>query len=122
MEEAVRKTRLELPWPPSLNHYYRHVGPRVLISKRGRDYRDAVAARLAAERTAKMNGKVSLRIDAYPPDNRRRDVDNLLKVVFDSLVGGGLFEDDSQIRHLEITMRESLQDGLLFLEATPYEK
>ena len=27
---------LELPWPPSVNHYYRHVGPRVLISRDGR--------------------------------------------------------------------------------------
>nr|DAH86622.1 MAG TPA: endodeoxyribonuclease RUS [Caudoviricetes sp.] len=33
----------ELPWPPSVNHYYRHVGPRVLISRDGRKYREIVA-------------------------------------------------------------------------------
>ncbi len=61
-----------------MNHYYRHVGPRVLISKDGRRYRETVAgiARRAALPTFRVPVEVS--IDLYPPDNRRRDVDNSL--------------------------------------------
>ena len=40
---------LELPVPPSINHYYRRVGPRTLISREGRAYREAVCTILAAE-------------------------------------------------------------------------
>jgi hypothetical protein len=30
--------KLTLPYPPSVNHYYRRVGPRTLISREGREY------------------------------------------------------------------------------------
>ena len=40
-------TEFEIPFPPSLNHYYRHVGPRVLSSREGRSYRSRVMAMLA---------------------------------------------------------------------------
>ena len=39
-------SRLTLPWPPSLNRYYRHTAirgqPRTLISEDGREYRERV--------------------------------------------------------------------------------
>jgi Holliday junction resolvase RusA-like endonuclease len=96
---------LTLPWPPSVNHYYRHVGPRVLISKDGRRYRETVAgiARRAAIPT--FRAPVEVDIDLYPPDNRRRDVDNSLKCTLDSLTYAGVYEDDSLIRKLTATMR-----------------
>ena len=70
---------LELPWPPSVNHYYRHVGPRVLISRDGRKFRERVVARFRQDHTRGFAGPVELFIELYPPDNRRRDVDNSLK-------------------------------------------
>ena len=59
---------LTLPWPPSVNHYYRHVGPRVLISKDGRRYREAVAA--IARRAAIPTFRVPVEVDIglFPPD------------------------------------------------------
>lgn len=30
---------LEIPYPPSVNHYYRRVGNRMLISREWREYR-----------------------------------------------------------------------------------
>lgn len=42
---------LILPWPPSVNTYWRTFRGRMLISAHGRDYRvRAVAAAIAAER------------------------------------------------------------------------
>ena len=86
---------LELPWPPSLNHYYRHVGPRVLISRDGRKYRENVTA--IARRTGHATFKcpVQVELDLYPPDNRRRDIDNSQKSLLDALTCAGVYEDDS---------------------------
>ena len=114
---------LELPWPPSVNHYYRHVGPRVLISKVGRTYREVVANRIKAEGISKFSGNVELNIQLYPPDNRRRDIDNVLKCLLDTLTIGGLYEDDSQIKSLEIKKLEPIPPaGLAVLKAKKYEK
>ena len=106
----------ELPWPPSVNHYYRHVGPRVLISRDGRKYRERVVARFKNDRVAKYTGPVELDIELYPPDNRRRDVDNSLKCLLDTFTHAGLYGDDSQIQRLTITRREPMPpDGLAFV-------
>ena len=72
------EVEFDLPWPPSVNNYYRHVGPRVLISREGRKYRRMVVSRLGGL-FPKFTGKVRLALDCYPPDRRRRDLDNLLK-------------------------------------------
>ena len=114
---------LTLPWPPSVNHYYRHVGPRVLISKDGRRYRETVAgiARRAALPTFRVPVEVS--IDLYPPDNRRRDVHNSLKCTLDSLTYAGVYEDDSLIQRLTVTKKEPLPpDGLAVVRITEYEQ
>ena len=39
---------VELPYPPSINHYWRRVGARTLISREGRRFRREVIAILAA--------------------------------------------------------------------------
>lgn len=83
----------ELPWPPSVNHYYRHVGSRVLISRDGRKYRERIVSRFRAEGIETFRCPVELGIELYPPDKRRRDADNSLKCLLDSFTHGGLYED-----------------------------
>lgn len=39
---------------------------------------------------------------AWVPDNRRRDLDNLLKAALDAIVKAGLLVDDSQVVDLRI--------------------
>lgn len=111
---------LHLPWPPSVNSYWRHVGPRVLISEKGRAYRTAVhAARLDQLRIGgglPLRGRLSVAIDAYPPDRRARDLDNLPKAVLDGLTHAGLWQDDSQIDRLLIERREPLLGGGLTIK------
>ena len=110
--ETVRE-EFDLPWPPSVNRYYRHVGPRVLISREGRKYRMMVVSRLGG-RYPKQKGRLRLTAEFYPPDARRRDLDNLLKCTQDSLQAAGLFEDDSQIKSLRLDMKEPMPpEGLV---------
>lgn len=106
----------ELPWPPSVNHYYRHVGPRVLISRDGRKYREMIVARFRSENVATFHCPVELSIELYPPDNRRRDADNSLKCLLDTFTHGGLYDDDSQIIRIVVTKREPMPpEGMAYI-------
>jgi crossover junction endodeoxyribonuclease RusA len=106
----------ELPWPPSVNHYYRHVGSRVLISRAGRRYRENIQARMRNENIETALDPVELYIELYPPDRRRRDVDNSLKCLLDAFTHGGLYEDDSLIHKLIVIKREVMPpDGMVYI-------
>ena len=107
---------LTLPFPPSVNHYYRRVGPRTLISREGREYRRAICGLLAPGggngiRKPPAGGRIALAMDAFPPDRRRRDLDNLLKCTQDSLAHAGVFEDDSQIDLLVVARCGPVRGG-----------
>ena len=93
---------LTLPYPPSVNHYWRRVGPRTLISREGRAFRKNVCALLGGGGKPPRSGRVALAMDAFPPDHRRRDLDNLPKAVLDSLTHAGVYEDDSHYAELRI--------------------
>lgn len=104
---------LTLPFPPSVNHYYRRVGPRTLISREGRAFRKDVRALLGGSGKPPITGRIALAMDAFPPDRRRRDLDNLLKSTQDSLAHAGVFEDDSQIDLLAVRRCDVVRGGRL---------
>lgn len=100
---------LSLPWPPSVNRYWRTFQGRMIISAEGRTYRKAVADQVLIQRGAKhYQGKLKVQIEAWRPDNRRRDLDNLLKAVLDSLTHAGVWEDDGNIVDLRIYWADSI--------------
>ena len=97
--------RIILPWPPSVNHAFATVGRRRVLSQKGRDYRDSVAKRVLMDRWQNAFGlhdEITVKIVAYPPDKRRRDLDNSMKAVLDALQTAGVYPDDSQIVSLSI--------------------
>ena len=92
-----------LPFPPSVNHYWRHVGNRTLISRTGRAYRQQVLHDVQQLGLRVITGPIKLEVIVTRPDRRRRDVDNLLKSLLDALDHAEVYEDDSQIQDLRIT-------------------
>lgn len=102
---------LLLPMPPSLNRYYRSVKGRVLISAEGREYRDKVIRHCMANSIKPHSGKLACFIEMMPPDNRRRDLDNVLKGLLDALQHGGAYHDDSQIDALSIKRGDVVDGG-----------
>ena len=113
---------LELPFPPSVNHYYRHVGPRTLISREGRRFLEKVCALLAAAGVRPLTGLLRVEIEIYPPDYRRRDIDNLQKGLLDALEHGGAYQDDSQIEKLTITRCECTRGGKAVVRVEPLKR
>jgi len=111
---------VHLPYPPSVNNYWRHVGPRVLISRGGRAFRKVVRSTLAGLRVQPMTGRLRVRIEPHPPDRRRRDVDNALKNLLDALEHGGAYLDDGQIVRLDVEKRQPIAGGkcIVRIEAT----
>ena len=91
---------IALPWPPSVNKYYRVVRGRPIISREGRIYRGLVAMEMLGR--GKIEGRLKVVVEAHPPDGRRRDLDNLNKALLDALQNGGAYEDDSQIDDLRV--------------------
>ncbi|MET3068791.1 RusA family crossover junction endodeoxyribonuclease [Atlantibacter hermannii] len=100
--------KLTLPFPPSVNTYWRapNRGPlagRHLISAAGRKYQsDACAAIIEQLRRLPKPSTTpaAVAIILFPPDQRHRDLDNYNKALFDALTHAGVWEDDSQVKRM----------------------
>ncbi|EAV3687751.1 RusA family crossover junction endodeoxyribonuclease [Salmonella enterica] len=120
--------KLTLPFPPSVNTYWRspNKGPLKgyhLVSARGRKYQsDACAAvieqlrRLPKPSTA----LAAVEIILYPPDNRIRDLDNYNKALFDALTHAGVWEDDSQVKRMVVEWGSVIPKGKVEITITKY--
>lgn len=105
-----------LPWPPSINRYYRTVKGRILISSEGRAYRKAICDRVGGA-VEPLRGRVGVRVLAHPPDARKRDLDNLFKPLLDALQHAGVYPDDGAIDDLGIRRGEKRPGGEVLVTA-----
>ena len=120
---SVKSTKqsitIDLPWPPTANRYWRNVQGRMVLSREGRRYREAVDGLVwrhlqqEGEQIGFGESDLEVTIEAYPPDRRRRDLDNILKPLLDALQHAGLFADDSQIVSLRIRKCCVAADGFV---------
>ncbi len=84
----------------------------MLLSAKGRRYKKDAAVALMQQKAPKgLTDRLEVNIEAHPPDNRKRDLDNLLKPLLDAIEGYGLFVNDSQIDILRIRRREVRSQG-----------
>lgn len=112
---------ISLPYPPSLNRYYRATSRGVLISASGRAYKREVALLLLAAGIRPLDGPIEVELDLYPPDRKRRDCDNTLKGLLDACVPAA-YHDDSQIDRLIITRCAVVKGGRVVLRIRSREK
>jgi len=100
---------LTLPWPPSVNNYWKKWRNRMVISEGGRLYREAVALQVSMQApNTSLECPLVVEIEAWRPDRRKRDLDNLCKATLDALATAGVYRDDSQIQDLRIYWAEHL--------------
>ena len=89
-----------LPYPPTVNTYWRKFNNRMVISPKGRQYRKDVMQILEGCET--LHGRLKVTIIATMPDRRKRDLDNILKSLLDAMDHAGVFDDDEQIDQLHV--------------------
>lgn len=96
---------LSLPIPPSNNNYYRHARGRNFISADGKAYKINVA-KIVKESDLGLSfclsDRVSVKMEIYPRDKRRRDIDNYPKAIFDALTAAHVWDDDTIVDDLHI--------------------
>tara|TARA_R110000782_G_scaffold30348_6_gene75525 strand:+ start:24763 stop:25146 length:384 start_codon:yes stop_codon:yes gene_type:complete len=117
---AGQTLQLTLPWPPSVNRYWRSVpmgrgrGVRVLISREGRAFRRDAVARLAGLRPrGPLRGRLDVRIELCAPTRRALDIDNRLKALLDAMQQAGVYRDDGQIDRLLVERGPVTRGGLV---------
>ncbi len=106
----------EFIWPPSINNYWRRNGSKYFICKKGREFRQHVKQVCINNHIVfDKEDKLSIAVLAFPPDKRRRDLDNILKAIMDSLEKAGVYHDDNQIDQLTIK-RMSQKSNKVYVE------
>lgn len=94
-----RMVELTLPYPPTVNLYWRAIGRgNVKISAEGRRYRKEVSQLCWLNKwVQRLDKALDMTIVVQRPDRRPRDLDNLLKSLWDSMEKAGVYLNDSQI-------------------------
>ncbi|ENS0910012.1 RusA family crossover junction endodeoxyribonuclease [Escherichia coli] len=121
--------KLVLPFPPSVNTYWRapNKGPlkgRHLISAKGRAYQSAACSAIVDQlrRLPKPStAPAAVEILLFPPDARRRDIDNYNKALFDALTHAGVWEDDSQVKRMLVEWGPKVAGGRVEITITTHE-
>ena len=109
------------PFPPSINHYYGNGnGGRKFIKAAGVAYRAAVVDYVTRHKLVAPEGRLCVAIDLFPPDRRRRDIDNSSKAALDALTHAGVYQDDCLIDQLHITRKQVVKGGMLRVFISTY--
>ena len=105
---------LDLPFPVSANQYWMIAGRKLIKTKVARSYIREVTLYWLNEKAkgAQAFGEdetLAIAVALHYPVRRGPDcdVDNCLKVLVDSLETAGVFQNDNQIRHIQITREEA---------------
>ena len=98
---------LTLPFPPSVNTYWRNFNGRMILSEKARKYKKDVADQVLLQKGNKhYSGKLKLTIEMWRPDNRKRDIDNSAKAILDALTSAGVYTDDYLVVDLRLYWAE----------------
>ncbi len=105
---------LSLPFPPSMNTYWRTFRGMTVLSKQGREFKAAVADYCVEYRVPKLgDSKLRISMVLFPRDKRKIDIDNRIKAVLDALQDAGVFDDDFQVDELSIVRGKPIKGGAI---------
>lgn len=102
-----------MPYPPSVNGYWKPFRNRIILSKRGREYRKDALESLSKQglQGELIESNVIVSIILNPPSKRRYDVDNYCKGILDALTHAEFWRDDEQVYKLIISKGEKVKGG-----------
>lgn len=103
---------LDLPLPPSVNHYWGQHGHRRYVSKAGVAFKTQVSDYVIEYRVPKLGtARLAMTVVLFPKDRRKQDIDNRIKALWDALADAGVFDNDEQIDTLFIERGEIKKGG-----------
>jgi crossover junction endodeoxyribonuclease RusA len=103
---------LDLPLPPSVNHYWGQHGHRRYVSKAGVAFKALVSEYVIDYRVPKLGiARLAMTVVLFPKDRRKQDIDNRIKALWDALADAGVFDNDEQIDTLFIERGEIKKGG-----------
>jgi crossover junction endodeoxyribonuclease RusA len=82
-----------------------------VLGAKGKSYRRDAASLLHRFRGACQDKRLAVTINVFPPDKRKRDIDNILKCILDSLEHAKVYNNDNQIDMLTVIRRDVIKDG-----------
>jgi Holliday junction resolvase RusA-like endonuclease len=105
---------IELPFPVSVNSYWQIAGRRLIKTKRARAYIMEVTlywlnAKMLGAQAFGEDETLALSIAVHYPIRRGPDcdIDNLSKVLIDAMETAGIYQNDRQIRFVQISREEA---------------
>lgn len=115
--ETVQEVQATLPYPISVNKVWLRSSRGMYLNPKIEGYRKDVYYLLCKQ--PKFN-KLPLRLEIkmYPPDNRPRDIDNILKTLLDTLQHAGIYDNDSQIYQLYVEKHGKRTGGEIEIKLT----
>lgn len=112
MDEYDVSFTLPYPHGVTINAIYSPKQQGIYLKEKAKIYKHAVYYELLNIKKFNEN-KLNLHVKMFPPDNRIRDIDNILKIVLDSLQYAKLYNNDHQIVKLLVEKMPPKKKGLL---------
>ena len=104
---------IELPFPPSINHYWKHrvIGRHasIYLSDDALKFRAEVRNRIGV--MVATPDRLSVSIDLFAPNKRTYDIDNRIKSILDAFTHAGVWIDDEQVDELCVKRMKIIKDG-----------
>jgi crossover junction endodeoxyribonuclease RusA len=112
---------LELPFPPSVNHYLSRKGHRSFLTAKAKQFHELIALKVYQSKTKiGLNTPLDVTYQYWFPDRRKRDIANYEKVLTDSMVRAGVMVDDHIIHRLTQVKMGIRDDGLVHVIIRPF--
>lgn len=117
--------KIIFPWPPSVNglYYQGRNHKQKFLSQAGKKFRKQIEAIYGTDREP-IAKDTFLVIDLFPPDRRKRDIDNYSKAVLDNLVNCKFLRDDSYIQSMFISIERGppkIKGGMVVIQTLDLE-
>jgi crossover junction endodeoxyribonuclease RusA len=112
---------VNMPYPPSGNHIWKHTrAGKHYLTEEARAFFSKIRFIVSNQGyDIKLDSRLHVVCRICPPDKRKRDLDNVWKVVSDSMTKAGVWVDDCQIDKLELHRLPSNKPGFVTVFVYP---
>lgn len=105
LNSQLKVVELKLPYPPSCNTRMKIQKGKWILTPEARNYYENIRkALILTKKNYQIKQNISIIIIRYC--NKKKDIDNFLKCLFDALEKAEFYKNDRQIKNLQIITRD----------------